>query len=250
MHGKPKLWSSLFLGTLLVLFLIPSRGYAQQRDLLSPSGGRGQLAIDSLMGFRIGAFTGISYAGPLGFSTQSYNEHNVTNNDAEATTHLTTFWFAPAADYFIIDHLSVGGLIEVSTTSGSVKTKAPASGGGGTVETDTDRPTTTAFTFLPRVGYMIPITSRFAIWPRGGIGYASRQDAVGQNKNTFSALIFAADVPCLFRINETFFVSAAPELTFSVGGKHSLDAGNQTQSADASFIQFGVTTGLGVLLDL
>jgi len=66
---------------------------------------------------------------------------------------------------------------------------------------------------------MIPITSRFAIWPRGGIGYASRQNAPSRqglpanapdNKDSFSALILSADVPFIYRINETFFVSAAP----------------------------------------
>jgi len=253
MYGKPKQYASFLPGTLLALvlvLLIPSRGYAQGRDLLSHSGGKGQLAIDTLMGFRIGAFSGVSYAGPLGFSTQSYNEHNPSNNNLETTTHLTTFWFAPAADYFIIDHLSIGGLLEVATTSGSIKTKAPNTNGNGTTETDTDRPTTTAFTFLPRVGYMFPITSRFAIWPRGGIGYASRQDVEGTGKNTFSSLIFSADVPFIYRINETFFVSAAPELTFSAGGNHSVDVNNQSQSADASFFQFGLATGLGILLDL
>ncbi|WP_394823226.1 hypothetical protein [Pendulispora albinea] len=235
----------------VALLLLPSQAHAQ-RDLLSPSGGKGQLAIDSLMGFRIGSFSGVSYAGPLGFSTQSYNAHDVTNNNAEITQKRTTFWFAPSADYFIIDHLSIGGLIEIAATSGSVKTKTVA--GGTTAENTRDLPTTTAFTLLPRVGYMIPLNSRFAVWPRGGIGYASRQDAVvsatDTGKDTFSSVIFAVDVPFLFRINETFFLSAAPELLFSLGGKHSIDIANTSRSADASFFQFGLVTGLGVLLDL
>ncbi|WP_394846693.1 outer membrane beta-barrel protein [Pendulispora brunnea] len=252
MYEKPKTRSLAFAGLAALIVLasifVPSRAHAQQRDLLSLPGSKGQLAIDSLMGFRIGAFSGVSYAGPLGFSTQSYKADDVQNNNNEVTTRLTTFWFAPAADYFIIDRLSVGGLLEIASTSRTDKTKT--TNGGNTVENETDRPTTTAFTFLPRVGYMFPITSRFAVWPRGGIGYATRQNVVGGGKESFSSLIFSADVPVIFRINETFFVSAAPELTFSLGGEHTLDVNNASRSADASFFQFGLVTGLGVLLDL
>ncbi len=249
MHAKSKLWSAaVFFGTLLAFFLTPSQAHAQH-DLLSKPGQKGQLAIDSLMGFRIGAFSGISYAGPLGFSLQSYSADNVNDNRVQTTTHLTTFWFAPAADYFVIDHLSVGGLLEIASTSGSDKTKNING-----VETSIDRQTAIAFTFLPRVGYMIPVNTRFAIWPRGGVGYASRQNAPGgQAKETFTAAIFSIDCPFLYRINETFFVSASPELTFSAAGSHSTNinvADGGFRSADASFFQFGVVTGLGVLLDL
>src|SRR5882762_6194404 len=119
MLAKSKLWSTVFFfGTLLAFFLTPSQAHAQH-DLLSKPGQRGQLAIDSLMGFRIGASSGIAYAGPLGFALQSYTEHDLgnNNNNNETTVHQTTFWFAPEADYFVIDHLSVGGLIEIASTS-------------------------------------------------------------------------------------------------------------------------------------
>jgi len=252
MYEKPKTRSLALAGLAALIVVasifVPSPAQAQQRDLLSLPGTKGQLAIDSLMGFRIGAFSGVSYAGPLGFSTQSYSADDVTNNNAQTTTHTTTFWFAPAADYFILDRLSVGGLIEVASTSRTDKTKT--TNNGNTVEREEDRPTTTAFTLLPRVGYMFPITSRFAIWPRGGIGYATRQNVIATGKESFSAFIFSADVPVIFRINETFFLSAAPEFTVSLGGEHSLPVNNTSRSADASFFQFGLVTGLGVLLDL
>jgi len=97
------------------------------------------------MGFRIGAFSGVSYSGPLGFSIQSYSENNVNDNRVEDTAHLTTFWFAPEADYFIIDHLSIGGLLEVAATSGSDNHKNVDGS-----EVSVDRNTAVNFTFLPR----------------------------------------------------------------------------------------------------
>jgi hypothetical protein len=235
----------------LVLFLTPSTASAQH-SLMTPLGGRGQLALDQLGGFRVGAVSGgVSYAGPLGFSTQRYSSADY-NNGRNSVLNYTTFWVAPAFDYFVIDHLSIGGLVELSTTSGTVD--LPINNSGATQ--NFNLPTTTNFTLLPRIGYMIPLANdRIGIWPRAGLGYASRQAANGnvnnQSKETFSSVIASVDVGFLFRLNETFFLRAAPEMTFSLGGSHSsTDNAGRSVSANASFFQFGIVTGIGVLLDL
>lgn len=223
-----------------------------QRSLMTPLGGKGQLAIDQLAGFRVGAVNGgVTYAGPLGFSVQSYSSADY-NGRGNTVFHNTSFWFAPAADYFVIDHLSIGGLLELSTTSGSVD--QPINGSGATQ--NFNQPTTTDFTLMPRIGYMIPLANdRIGIWPRGGLGYASRQVANGNlnnlQKETFGSVVSTIDVGFIFRVNETFFFRAAPEMTFSLGGSHSsTDNAGRSVSANASFFQFGVVTGIGVLLDL
>lgn len=246
---KVGLTAAAFAAT-AVLFT-PSQASAQ-RSLMTPLGGRGQLALDQLGGFRIGAVSGgVSYAGPLGFSAQRYSAADY-NNGRSTVYNYTTFWLAPAADYFVIDHLSIGGLLELASTSGSVDVPINATG----ATQNFNLPTTTNFTLLPRIGYMISLANdRFGIWPRGGLGYASRQVASGNvnnsNKETFGSVIASVDVGFLFRVNETFFLRAAPEMTFSLGGSHSsTNAAGNSVSANASFFQFGIVTGIGVLLDL
>lgn len=243
-----KTWMcTLALGALLLL--TPRTAHAQ-RTLMTPSGGKGTLAVDNITGLRISPLAGVAYAGPLGVSTLRYSQDALDPAGFNTVTHYTTVWLAPAADYFVIDHLSIGGLVEIASTSGSVDTQQR----NGTGSVNTDLPTTTNLTLLPRIGYLIPIGDRFAIWPRGGIGYASRQVAevgtAGNGKQTFSALILDANVDFLFRINETFFLVGAPELGLSLGGSHSDQNGAVSRSANGNFTQFSVLTGLGIFFDL
>ena len=243
--------ATLALGALL---LLTPRTARAQRQLMTPTGGKGTLAIDNITGLRVNAFSGISYAGPLGISTSRYSIDPLAPGDPNQTFHSTTIWLAPAADYFLIDHLSIGGLVEIASVSGSVDSSLP---GVGTV--NNDLPTTTNVTLLPRIGYLIPIGDRFAIWPRGGIGYAYRgttsltgagRGGVVTNKDSFSALILAANVDFLFRINETFFLVGAPELGASLGGSHTNTQGGVQRSSNANVLQFSVLTGLGIFFDL
>ncbi len=243
--------ATLALGALLLL--APRTAHAQ-RTLLTPTGGKGTLAIDNITGLRVNAFSGVSYAGPLGISTSRYSQDGLTAGDPNQTVHQTTIWLAPAADYFVIDHLSIGGFVEIASLSGSVDTQTI---GTGTV--NNDLPTTTNFTLLPRIGYLIPIGDRFAIWPRGGIGYAYRgtssltgagRGAVVANKDSYSALVLDLNVDFLFRINETFFLVAAPDLGASLGGSHTNMQGGVQRSSNANILQFSVLTGLGIFFDL
>src|SRR5580704_17585891 len=85
------------------------------------AGGRGSLVFDDLSGFRASTVGGVGYAGPLGVSVQSLNEQVIGGANGDTTTyHYTNFWFAPSIDVFVINHLSIGGLIEVAVTTASV----------------------------------------------------------------------------------------------------------------------------------
>jgi hypothetical protein len=250
--GKHRLPSALTAAAAAAVVVLLTPGAASaQHSLMTPLGGRGQLAIDQLGGFRVGAVAGgVSYAGPLGFNVQRYSSADY-NGRGNTVVHQTTFWLAPAADYFVIDHLSVGGLLELSSTGGSVDVPLPQNPGATQSQ---DLPTTTNFTLMPRIGYMFSLANdRVGIWPRGGLGYASRQVAsgTGRSKETFSSVVSTVDVGFLFRVNETFFLRAAPEMTFSLGGSHSsADNAGRSVSANANFFEFGIVTGIGVLLDL
>jgi hypothetical protein len=231
---------------------------AQQYGAL---GNKGTLAIDQISGFRANSVGGIGYAGLIGFNTQSVSVDDNAPNGQKAgshTEHFTNFWIAPSADYFIIDHLSLGGVIEIASTSRSlsIDTLNPQT------STTVSEPSTTSFTLLPRIGWMFGITDRFGIWPRLGLGYASqgtaRVDPTGINGNattseTTSGFVFDLDVGFLYRVNENWFLRGAPEISF-VPGSHSTTITNgsvtNTTSTNASIFQFGIVGGIGVMWDL
>ena len=220
-----------------------------QSALLSPTGGKGQLVFDNLTGLRANVTQGVSYSGFIGFQIERYSQNvdlggNVSGN---AVIHATTVWFAPQADYFVINHLSIGGLVEIASTSGSEDIPVNAA-----QTQSTDLATTTDVTLMPRVGWMFALGDRFGIWPRGGLGYALRQssDPGGNGKDSFSGVVINATCPFLYRINETFFVDLSPDLTWIPGSTSTTNNANQTVSQSASYLQFGASGGLGVMLDL
>ena len=229
----------------LACLLFPSAAFAQ----FTPSGAKHTLAIDQISGFRASNLGGINYAGPIGVSFHHASAAPFNGNRFDDAVRATTFWIMPSADYFVIDHLSIGGLVEFATTSSSVDIPV-----NNTTTQSVSLPTTTNFTLLPRVGYLIGIGEHFAIWPRGGIGYASRQVVLGNDQNaareSSSGGVLDLDVGFLYRINTTFFLRAAPELAFSLGESHSQVTNNGTLSANASFVQFSIASGIGVFVDL
>jgi hypothetical protein len=225
-----------------------------QTDVRTPLGVKKTLVIDELSGFRASTVGGVSYAGPIGISVQSLSENLPSANPAASagstTTHFTNIWFAPSADYFVIDHLSIGGLIEITSTSSSQTTTLFAS-----TSTTVSLPTTTNVTVVPRVGWMFAVTDRFGIWPRAGLGYAVRttastdSQAVPGSTDTFSGFVVDLDVGFLYRVNQTFFLSGRPEITF-VPGSHSETTGNTTTSLGATYFQFALTGGVGIMWGL
>ncbi|MEO7109912.1 MAG: hypothetical protein ABI183_05700 [Polyangiaceae bacterium] len=219
-----------------------------QSTLLSPTGGKGQLVFDNITGLRGDVSDGVSYAGDVGFSIQSLavNETLPGGVTATETIHATTFWLAPQADYFVINHLSIGGLVEIASTSRSASVPV-----NGAVTQTQDLGSTTDITLLPRLGWMFALGDRFGIWPRAGIGYASRHgDIGGAGNSTFSGVVLNATCPFLYRINETFFVELSPDLTFIPGSVSQTNNANQTQSVSGTYFDFAATGGLGIMLDL
>jgi hypothetical protein len=117
----------------------------------------------------------------------------------------TTLSIRPAADYFVIRGLSVGGSIPFEYSS--------TSNGGGS---------TTTFGIGARVGYDIPIGDHFSFWPRGGFGVASTTVSVPNGNVTVSttntALTFDVFAPFLLHPVEHFFLGLGPEFSTDLTG--------------------------------
>jgi hypothetical protein len=225
-----------------------------QTDIRTPIGSKSSIVLDDLAGFRASSVGGVGYSGPLGIATQSQSEDipsgNANSSGGSDTFHWTTIWFAPSLDYFVIDHLSIGGLIEIASTSESFSQSLV-----GSTTTTTNLPTTTNVTVLPRVGWMFNLTDRWALWPRGGLGYSVRTVAEPTVANgggvqtnstdSFSGFVIDLDASLIFRVSQMFFLRATPELTF-VPGSHTLTSGNTSTSYGATLFDFTADIGFGL----
>jgi hypothetical protein len=213
----------------------------EPRDL-TLFGSRRTLVFDDLSGFRASNVGGIGYSGPLGFSVQSFSENVPAANGTSAgssTFHFLTFWFAPSADYFLFEHLSIGAILQVATTTGSYDQTI-----FGTTTTGHPIPAQTDLTFVPRVGWMLNFGERWGLWPRLGVGYASHQApslataaAAGATAGTgtVASVVFDLDVGVLYRLSENVFVRAAPELTLAPA---------------SSVVELAVVAGFGTMWNL
>lgn len=216
-----------------------------ERDLIVPFEEGGRLVFDQLSGVRLGAASGVSYAGPLGVSFHDAKADAYAPGGAADRTKTTTLWVAPSADVFVTDHVSVGGLVEVSHTFGKTTVAGQ----------DVELPGTTSMSFVPRVGFYVPIGQRFGVWPRLGLGYARTEAAafVAQGgapvRETTQAMLLEADLAVTYRFDETFFLRAGPSVSLTLGGRREAETGAVTLASDASALSFGGVVGFGVNLD-
>jgi hypothetical protein len=239
---------TLLAATLGLAALAAARSAEAQRELLTPTGGRGQLALDGLVGVRTN-LSGIAIGGPIGFAYSTFAVDASPSGQTQTGQTRVGFWIAPQADYFVVDHLSIGGRVEFQVTTRTDSTTTVIAGTKTT--TDTGYPALVDFTLLPRVGYLIPVGSRFAIWPRAAIGFAMRQNHLTPQANgTFNALAIGLDVGVVIRMNETFYLKLQPELTWLPVGGYSARPANVTISGGGSAFEFGLLTAFGAFLPL
>ena len=78
-----------------------ARGAFAQRELLNTMGAKHTLSIDQVAGFRINS-SGLSYAGPIGFSTRSDTATSFQNNGGDST--LKTYAVAVGQDSWRVAH--------------------------------------------------------------------------------------------------------------------------------------------------
>lgn len=131
-------------------------------------GGEGRWVLD-LVGGQLGplGLGPLGFFGPLAISSSASEQ---ATPDGKATTKQTSLALAPSLDVFVTERLSVGGRVTAGVVSTSIHQPFH---GQPPYELDTHGFITS---FEPRIGYVIPISSSFAFWPRAGVGYQmSRQ---------------------------------------------------------------------------
>lgn len=122
----------------------------------------------------------------------------------------TTLVLRPAVDYFVADYLSVGGFLGLDYTS--------TPGGSNTT-----------FSIGPRVGYNLPLSDRFSLWPKAGLSFASTSqdrddvqlpgggtiDADEESNTSVQLNLFA---PFMFHPVEHFFIGFGPAFDLDLSG--------------------------------
>jgi hypothetical protein len=249
-------------GSFVFLLLLAPSALAQ-RDLLTTPGQKGQIVIDQISGFRggvsglVGGSLGpsVNYYGPIGVAVQRYSQADNAEPPNTDVVTATTFWLAPSADYFVIRHLSVGGMIEIAYTTSSLSQPT-----NPTQSRQVSEPSNTSFAFMPRVGWMFALGDRWAVWPRLSLGYVSNAvgsvaAAPGVTAGIAGSSIYGfamdLDAGVLFRVNETFFLRLAPEIGWIPAGANAItNAAGVSATESASYFEFTVAGGVGVMFDL
>jgi len=140
--------------------------------------------------------------GQLTFASENTLDIRHSSNEATSVT------FGPAADYFIIDNLSIGGFIGFTFLNVH----------------DSD---TVQFSIGPRVGYYLAFTDLIGIWPRMGFSYAhsnvsvTTTDALGvehEVSNNNDAIALNLYAPIMMHPAVHFFVGFGPFLDVDLSG--------------------------------
>ena len=112
-----------------------------------------------------------------------------------------TFLLAPAADYFVIQGLSLGGQGVYSHLHLSTGGNAAAGTGSTSIDSDT-------FGIGPRIGYNIPIGDLLSFWPKVALIFSDTATS-GASGNTFDIQAYA---PLLLHLAPHFFVGLGPQI--------------------------------------
>jgi hypothetical protein len=160
----------------------------------------------------------------------------------EDNTEVSFLWHQPANifsaprvtfDYFVIDHLSVGGTLAYASWTTSHPNEVP-------------RPADTSnsqFAFMPRVGYAYMFGSVVGIWPHGGLMYHSGSFDDGNGRtDKGSGFAFDLDALFVFAITPHFGFTVGPTFDVDLGGSHTVTPPGVSQ--DEHFRQFGIQAGL------
>jgi hypothetical protein len=179
---------------------------AQPRDPDPPHSPNGPALPDVAPNTPSGRFGGkgqIAVSSDTGFSIGTTSVSGV-----EGST--TTLVLRPAVDYFVGDYISIGGFLGLDYTS-------------------TPGGSSTTFSIGPRVGYNIPLSDRFSLWPKIGFAFAStsqKQDdtelatgeTVDSDDESNTSLQLNIFAPFIFHPVEHFFFGLGPAFDLDLTG--------------------------------
>ena len=147
-----------------------------------------------------------SRQGHLAISNDAQFGFRVAGDNGPASKTAVAFVLKPAADYFVIDNLSVGGYLRL----GFANDAGVGINEGGV----------TTFGVGARVGYNLVVAQNVSIWPRLGLGvntvsYASIDNVAPPSRTN---LTLDLSVPFLVHPVDHHFLGLAPDLNVDLTG--------------------------------
>lgn len=220
----------------------------------------------------------------LGYTRSSVTSttNNSTTTSSSSNTSLAALWAGQfggadlnagsvhtiprvAADFVVIPRLTIGGAFAFTFGLGG-SDKTETSTGGTTTTASLDAPRGTALGIAPRVGYILPLTSSIAFWPRAGFGFyavtiksdrnVGNQNAPNIETSSRTATTLSLDLDPQLAIvpTEHFFIHVGPlvniPLSGSVSTKTTQGAVTTETSNNFSLFHFGISAGIGGWLNL
>jgi hypothetical protein len=200
--------SQFTLSTMLIISAVSLAfsAAAQDRDEDEPASPRGPALPEVRADSPSGVFGGKGQLAVSSDAGLSISNTSISGIDGSTTTLV----LRPAIDYFIADYISVGGFLglEYNSTPGG---------------------SNTTFSIGPRLGYNIPLSERFSLWPKVGFSFASTSqdqddlqlpngqtvEADDESNTSLQLNLFA---PFMFHPVEHFFIGLGPAFDLDLSG--------------------------------
>ena len=168
------------------------------------SGDRAVVNGESLTGYtgRNGPALRFGQQEQLAFSSdEALTISSTTQNGVSGS--VTNIQFQPGIDWFVIDNLSIGGVMQFNYTSA----------GAGHAST---------FGAGPRVGYNVPFSDLLSLWPKVGMSIDSTSTTTstpaGSTSASSTSVALNLFVPLMFHPAPHFFVGFGPFLDADLSG--------------------------------
>lgn len=260
MPAPRRLFVLSFLPALAALLVTSA---ARAEEPAKPFGGRGQVAFDDIVALSVGGSRfgyplvlpvgmgsgslGVGYSGILGYSSSTTFRNPGQPGGNKGTTD--TMWISPSLDVFVRGHFSVGATLAASYGTGEGEQldfngQVQRSKGSGY-----------GFAIAPRVGYVIPLGTSFALWPRLTLGYSGGYTnfestapgrSVDWSNQNFRGI---AELGLVARLHRYVYLRAAPELVISATRRAGSGFNPISGEAQNEFsVRLGATAGVGILL--
>lgn len=216
----------ILAGLVSVVLTIPASSWAAG----APFGGAGQLAVtdDQPIGGVVGATSFLAPTPAAEISTGSFEFATLSDNGGSGTA----FALAPAADYFVINNLSLGASVLVG-----VLNPAHGSNNQGINET--------IFGIAPRVGYNLALSDFISFWPKVYFGYvtvSASGNGIGNTSSGSNATALGVFAPFMFEPARHFLFGIGPNASTQLSS-NSTSGGNSTGQPKVTQIGVQITFG-------
>jgi hypothetical protein len=199
------------LTSFVVMALWAGTANAQEADApqrKATFGSRGQVVLDDLLSLRLTSnpsYGGsiVTYGGLLGYARHQ-------SDSSSGSSALSHFWISPSADWFVAERFSIGGTVNYSRFA------LEAASGGRKVEQEGE-----GLTVTPRFGYVFPLGSRVALWPRVSLGvgyseisYSDRGPGQPADSLRDTTWLTGAELGFVFRFGMHGFLNVSPSVRY------------------------------------